>query len=116
MFPDTIIGVTIKSDAINKQFLEILWKTNLIRPQIEQSARTTNGTYKINQGVINGINIILPPQMLQNQFAAIVAKVQVIKSRYQQSLTDLENLYGVLSQKAFKGELDLSRTPLEKTT
>jgi hypothetical protein len=27
-------------------------------------------------------------------------------------LTDLEALYGALSQKAFKGELDLSRVPL----
>ena len=35
-----------------------------------------------------------------------------VKAHYQQSLTDLENLYGALSQKAFKGELDLSRVPL----
>jgi type I restriction enzyme S subunit len=49
---------------------------------------------------------------LQIQFAAIVQKVAAIKSRYQQSLTDLESLYGALSHKAFKGELDLSRVPL----
>jgi len=36
----------------------------------------------------------------------------ILKSRYQQSLTDLESLYGALSQKAFKGELDLSRVAL----
>lgn len=53
-----------------------------------------------------------PPIDLQNQFAAIVEKVEGVKSRYQQSLTDLESLYGALSQKAFKGELDLSRVPL----
>ena len=35
-----------------------------------------------------------------------------LKSRYQQSLTELEILYGALSQQAFKGELDLSRVPL----
>ena len=59
--------------------------------------------------------IICPPIDLQNQFAAIVEKVEGIKSRYQQSLTDLNNLYGALSQQAFKGELDLSRIQLEKT-
>lgn len=48
----------------------------------------------------------------QNQFAAIVKKVESIKSRYQQSLAELESLYGALSQKAFKGQLDLSRVPL----
>lgn len=56
--------------------------------------------------------VICPPVNLQNQFATIVEKVEGIKSRYQQSLTDLENLYGALSQKAFKGELDLSRVVL----
>nr|UKE85566.1 hypothetical protein KXZ65_11835 [Pectobacterium sp. PL152] len=49
---------------------------------------------------------------MQNQFATIVEKVESIKSRYQQSLTELEALYGALSQQAFKGELDLSRVPL----
>ncbi|GJL63045.1 MAG: hypothetical protein NPIRA04_16990 [Nitrospirales bacterium] len=112
MFPDTIIGVTIESNAINKKFLESLWKTYFIRCQIEKEARTANGTYKINQGVINGINIILPPDELQNKFGKIVDKIESMKFHYQQSLTELENLYGALSQKAFKGELDLSRVPL----
>ena len=58
------------------------------------------------------IPFISPPIELQEEFAAIVEKAECLKSRYQQSLTDLEDLYGVLSQKAFKGELDLSRVPL----
>ena len=49
---------------------------------------------------------------MQDQFAIIVEKVESLKSRYRQSLTDLEALYGALSQQAFKGELDLSRVPL----
>src|SRR5262249_39245912 len=35
-------------------------------------------------------------------------KVEALRSRYQHSLTELEALYGALSQQAFKGELDLS--------
>ena len=58
------------------------------------------------------LSIPCPDIDLQNQFALIVEKVETIKSLYQQSLTDLEALYGTLSQKAFKGELDLSRVPL----
>lgn len=58
------------------------------------------------------LRIPIPDPDLQNQFAAIVEKVEGIKSRYQQSLADLEILYGALGQKAFKGELDLSRVPL----
>lgn len=58
------------------------------------------------------LHVPIPPVDLQNQFATIVEKVEDLKSRYKRSLTDLESLYGVLSQKAFKGELDLSRVPL----
>ena len=53
-----------------------------------------------------------PPIDLQIHFAAVVEKVETLKSRYQRSLTDLESLYGALSQQAFKGELDLSRVQL----
>jgi hypothetical protein len=34
------------------------------------------------------------------------------RSRHQQNLADLEILYVAFSQKAFKGELDLTRVPL----
>lgn len=53
--------------------------------------------------------VFKPVLELQNQFAAVVEKIEGIKGRDQQSLTDLEALYGALSQKAFAGELDLSR-------
>lgn len=66
-------------------------------------------------GIIHDYSIAVPPIDLQNQFATIVEKVENIKSRYQQSLSDLEALYGTLSQRAFKGELDLTRVPLPST-
>jgi hypothetical protein len=45
----------------------------------------------------------------QNDFSLYVKKVESLKSKYTQSLTELGNLYGSLSQRALKGELDLSR-------
>lgn len=112
IFPDTIIAVSIQPDAINRAFFETLWKTKFIRQQIENNARTTNGAHKVNQGVIENIKIIRPPMDLQNQFAVIVKKIESIRSLYQQSLTDLECLYGALSQQAFNGELDLLQVPM----
>lgn len=50
-------------------------------------------------------DFIYPPLDLQNKFVTIVKKVEALKIEYQASLTELENMYGVLSQKAFKGEL-----------
>jgi type I restriction enzyme S subunit len=66
----------------------------------------------ITKGEFEKIKLVKPPFETQNQFACIVEKVEVIKSQYQQSLSDLEALYGSLSQKAFKGDLDLSNIPL----
>lgn len=71
-----------------------------------------HGTRKFDTIAMQKLFIPKPPKNLQNQFAAIVEKVEGLKSHYQQSLNDLESLYRALSQKAFKGELDLSRVPL----
>ena len=53
--------------------------------------------------------IIIPPPILQTQFAQIVEKTEALKTQYQQSLQELENLYGSLSQKAFRGELKMKQ-------
>lgn len=50
-------------------------------------------------------NFIYPPLSLQTQFSQIVSTTEALKTQYQQSLKELENLYGSLSQKAFRGEL-----------
>ena len=59
----------------------------------------------LNFKQIENFDIILPPISLQTQFAQIVEKTEALKTQYQCSLQELENLYGSLSQKAFKGEL-----------
>ncbi len=66
----------------------------------------------LNSTTLGDLQILYPPIPIQKQFAAIVEKVESLKSRYTQSLTELENLYGSLSQRAFKGELDLSKVPV----
>lgn len=71
-----------------------------------------HGTRRFDSIAMQKLSIPKPSEALQNQFAAIVEKVEGLKSRDKQSLTDLERLYGALSQKAFNGDLDLSRVPL----
>jgi type I restriction enzyme S subunit len=53
-----------------------------------------------------------PPIELQRDFAEIFEAVANLRVRYQRSLAGLQDLYGGLSQQAFKGELDLSRVAL----
>jgi type I restriction enzyme S subunit len=67
------------------------------------------GMANINAQELQGIKILIPPIELQNQFAQIVEKTEALKCQYQQSLQELENLYGSLSQKAFRGELGVKQ-------
>lgn len=75
--------------------------------------RNIVGMANINAQELQDIPILRAPLDLQNQFAVIVKRIETAKSCYQQSLSGLENLFGALSQQVFKGELDLSRVPLQ---
>jgi len=112
-FPDSIVGFSANQDESNPLFvLGLFWFFQQILEKNAPAAAQKN----INLKILRSMRVPVPPIHLQNQFAAIVEKVEGLKSRYQQSLTDLQNLYDALSQKAFKGELDLSRVRLPVST
>lgn len=120
--------------AINYQFDKAIITQDVIRlrpnpsianPRFVQSLLNTHfGKWLVRKITIKGtrsrfplkafkeLRMPVPPMALQNRFAASVEKVETLKSRYQESLNELESLYGALSQKAFKGELDLSNVVL----
>jgi type I restriction enzyme S subunit len=56
----------------------------------------------MSTGILDKIIFPYPPLSLQNEFANIVKETQTIKEKYKSSLKELENLYGSLSQQAFK--------------
>ncbi len=88
-----------------------LFRSAAFRRVLFQGGQGAN-IQNINQQILSDLPIPIPDEGLQHQFVATVEQVEALKSRYQQSLTDLEALYGALSQQAFKGELDLSLVPL----
>jgi type I restriction enzyme S subunit len=109
--------------AFNQQLNAIEWNNNFndlfgerlmrfMKPKIIAKGGGSTTLPILNKGDFEKLEIIHPPIELQTQFAQIVEKTEALKTQYQQSLTELENLYGSLSQKAFKGEL----TRNEKTT
>jgi hypothetical protein len=57
---------------------------------------------------------IKPEIELQNKFSKIVAKSKRIKAILEKSLEEIENLHASISQKAFKGELDLSKLVVDE--
>jgi type I restriction enzyme S subunit len=66
----------------------------------------------LNLGIIKETKLKRPPIALQEKFAETHKCVDELRANYLRSLTDLEDLYGALSEQAFKGKLDLSRVSM----
>jgi len=66
----------------------------------------TGSTFKAISSIqLANLKIPVPPLPLQQTFASIVERVERIKERQKQSEKEINNLYEVLMQRAFKGEL-----------
>ena len=117
LMPDLIFRFVFQDDAeVNPIFIWKLITADSQRKKIQSLAAGAAGSMpNISKANLKQALLPIPPLGLQNEFAAIVEKVETIKIHYQLSLTELESLYGALSQQAFKGELDLSRVPLPGT-
>jgi type I restriction enzyme S subunit len=103
-----LIRVRVNADYALPVFISYYINSASGRQQMFRAGKTTSGLNTISSKNVKETLVLLPPLPLQTQFAAIVEKVESLKFRYAQSLTELEKLYGSLSQRAFKGELDLS--------
>lgn len=93
-----------KKSIVTPKFLKYSLDHPFIKRQADKSIKGA-GVPDLHLVEIKSFDIPVPPLSLQNQFAEIVNKVEVLKVKYQKSLEELENLYASLSQRAFRGEL-----------
>ncbi len=68
-FPDTMMRIRVNQDLVVPKYFCLVWNGPLVRQEIESSARTTAGIYKINQGILREIPVPLPP--LTEQFRIV---------------------------------------------
>ena len=104
-----IFRVRLVDDSINPVFLSALVSSKYGKAYFLRSAKKTTGIASINSTQLKRFPLFLPSLSQQKKFATIFEKVEIVKIQYQQNLLELEKLYNVLSQKAFAGDLDLSR-------
>lgn len=108
-FPDTMIRLPLDLARVDPHYFSYLWNSELIRRQIEGSARTTAGIYKINQSLLVQYMIplcSLPEQqeivrLLDEQFEAIAQNEREIDAALRRS----EALRQSILRKAFTGQL-----------
>lgn len=103
------INAITPNDDVDIEFL--YWMFFISKEYLESKAN--KGMKKmISKSDFEKINFPKPDYNLQLKFSVISKKVESIKLNYQTHLLELENLYGSMSQKAFKGELDLSKVEI----
>ena len=110
-FPDSVVGFTPDKKVTNILYIHHLF--GFFQMILEKNAPQA-AQKNINLDILRNLRVPKPPIQLQNKFASIVEKIETIKVKYQVSLEELEGLYGSLSQRAFKGELDLSGVVMER--
>ena len=94
-------------DEVNNVFM--MFNISFQKRYMYKYASKTTVPY-MNKTTCNKIPIILPPKPLQDKFATIVKQVESTKEQYQKSLDELRDLFGSLSQRAFRGELKINHS------
>lgn len=104
-FPDTMIAARISPGKVERRFLQLLWNSSLVRQQIQALARTTNGTFKVNQEMLEGVSLLGPPALLQREFSRRVGALDAVRAGHRASLAHQDALFSSLQHRAFRGEL-----------
>lgn len=105
VFPDTIIAGRVDTTKVTLTFLEAAWRQRSVRRQIETAARTTNGTFKVNQELLSKVRVPTPRMSIQREFARRSDATRAESARLERSLTALDELFASLQYRAFRGEL-----------
>ena len=92
------------NEKINYRFLNVLLNS-VYREVVIQPLTRRAGQPHLNSEQIQSLMVYLPPIELQNEFAEFVTQTDSIRSKMETSLSELEDNFNSLMQKAFKGEL-----------
>lgn len=98
-----VLWIHLEEKNINSIYLKHMLREKFIRDYNKIASGTTFAELKIF--ALKGLDILIPPIELQNQFADFVNQVDKLKSKMETSLKELEDNFNSLMQKAFKGEL-----------
>ena len=97
-----LIRLSLDSSKIKPIFFTCLM--TYCKGKIGRLEAGEDGAYTfMNTGILNELQIPLPPLPLQQKFASIVQQVEQIREHQTQSRQHIENFFNVLMQKAFSG-------------
>jgi len=100
-FPDSVVGFT-PNEKVKTEYIQH-WMS-FLQKMLEDSA-PESAQKNINLKILSDLNTPVPSLELQEKFASIVQLVEKNKKSQIQSSLEINNLFDVLMQKAFTGEL-----------
>lgn len=95
----------IPMNGLHNTYVFYLLSSPYVQNIIIENSRRTAGQTGVNLKLLNSIEISIPAEKLQSQFAEIVEQIEKQKQQAELSLVKAEELFNSLLQKAFKGEL-----------
>jgi type I restriction enzyme S subunit len=112
----SIISTNLIRLRLNKDLLPLYFVSLMVycKGRVGRLRTGPDGSFThMNTTILDKLSFPYPQIELQTQFYQYAQKTEALKSKYQSSLLELENLYGSLTQRAFSGKLDLSGIPVE---
>lgn len=103
VFPDTVIAGRVDLSKITMSYLEAAWKQQGVRNQIKALARTTNGTYKVNQQALSSVVMPLPPRRCQEEFDVYVSRVNAQRAAVHRAAATDDELIASIQSDVFGG-------------
>jgi len=92
------------AEATNRIFMAAYLSTDFVQRYFTNELRTVSQpTLNIKQ--ISETIVVLPPIILQREFARRVTAVEKLKTSHRASLAELDSLFASLQHRAFRGEL-----------
>ncbi|MBA1447031.1 MAG: restriction endonuclease subunit S [Chromatiales bacterium] len=108
-YPDTMVRLKPNTDYLRSEYLAQVWNSRVIRNQIERSARTTAGIYKINQKHIG--EFVLPicslkeQELIISRLSEALPVIEQMTKETESGLKRSEALRQSILKKAFSGQL-----------
>jgi type I restriction enzyme, S subunit len=109
-FPDSVVGFVPHESVSTSVYVHFLF--GFLQSILERNAPQA-AQKNINLAILRALEVPTPPYHLQKDFDVIVAKVIKILDDQNTSLRFIDAVFSSVQQRAFHGELDLSRVRLD---
>lgn len=105
-FPDSVVGFTPFEHSAKSIYVHFLF--GFLQAMLEKNAPQA-AQKNINLAILRTLQVPAPPFALQEEFERVVLKIMILNENQKNSLTLAEAAFSSIQQRAFRGELDLSK-------